>query len=328
MADGAEVIKQLTSGGLQHVGLALALVAIGVDDDLDAILLNAHVDVLACHDRLAVVVDNARVGAMDMEVARAETLNLGTHVERLAEHVDGYLGRLENVERLHDDNIHQPVAHRRLWGDISVVAVLRRIGAGDEKRLVVGADAVGVDLVGLGLVLGALLKYFLQIGDGTSLAGLGELLADESVEAHTAGAEERILVDDAVVEVVHLVTVNDLNAFAHIERQQQVTGQSVARPTRNDAQRRVGVDDAPRHLVDGAIAADGHHHIHTLHAGVACYRGRVTGILRLHDAVLILVVVEIRLDGLWYARLAGSARYGIDDKKDAFLHIAKLVHFL
>ena len=54
----------------------------------------------------------------------------------------------------------------------------------------------------------------------------------------------------------------------------------------------------------------------------------MTGILRLHDAVLILVVVEIRFDGLRYARLAGSARYGIDDKKDAFLHIAKLVHFL
>ena len=41
----------------------------------------------------------------------------------------------------------------------------------------------------------------------------GKLHADESVKAHAAGAEERVVVDDTIIQISNLALVDDLYAF-------------------------------------------------------------------------------------------------------------------
>ena len=61
LPNGAEVIEKLTCGCLKHVGLPLSLVTVRIHDDVDALGFNAHIDVGASHNGIAVIVDYARV---------------------------------------------------------------------------------------------------------------------------------------------------------------------------------------------------------------------------------------------------------------------------
>ena len=49
-------------------------------------------------------------------------------------------------------------------------------------------------------------------------------MADKRIETHAAGAEERVTVDDSVVEFVNFTAVDDLNRLLQIHRKQQVAG--------------------------------------------------------------------------------------------------------
>ena len=79
---------------------------------------------------------HARLVAVYVQMACTERLYLGVLVERLAEHLDAYLRSFKHVERLHYYHVHQSVAHRSLRSYICIVAILRRIGARYEERLV------------------------------------------------------------------------------------------------------------------------------------------------------------------------------------------------
>ena len=72
--------------------------------------------------------------------------------------------------------------------------------------------------VGLGLILQSAFEHILNIGDWATLSCLGKLVAQDSVEAHAAGAEKRVIVDDAIVEQVDFALVNDLNGFRYVHR--------------------------------------------------------------------------------------------------------------
>ena len=119
-----KLVKQFGSSVLQGVGLADATVGKRVCDNLYALLLKFHVNVLARHYRVAVIMNDAWLAAVDVKLLAAERLYLRVLVERLVEHVDAYLRGLKHVKRLHDDHVNQSVAHRGLRGDVGVVAIL------------------------------------------------------------------------------------------------------------------------------------------------------------------------------------------------------------
>lgn len=218
VVNGTDIIEHLASSRLEHVGSTLALVAVGVDDHVDAFGYNIDIDVGACQYRFAIVVDRSLSRAVDMQMACAEGLDAGTLVERLAEHVDGYLRSLKDIERFHDHHIHQSVAHAGLWGDISIVAVLRCVGTGDKKRFISCRVLIRAKLIGLGLILKAGLQYLLDVCDGATLACLSKLETDEGIESHSAGAEEVVTIDGAIVQVMNLTGVEDLDALLYINR--------------------------------------------------------------------------------------------------------------
>ncbi len=181
------------------------------------------------HNRVAVIMDDTRLAAGDMQLLASERLDLGVLVERLVEHVETYLRSLQYIERLHDDNVHQSVAHRCLWSDIGVVAILRCVGTRDEEGLVLLCSRLVLESVGFRLILQSFSQNVLSIADGSSFAAFGKLHAYEGVKSHTAGTEERIVVDDSIVEVVNLALVDDLNTFLQVHGQHEVASQSVAR---------------------------------------------------------------------------------------------------
>ena len=74
------------------------------------------------------------------------------------------------------------------------------------------------NFVGFGLILQASFEYIFDIGDRSSFSSLCKFVTDESVESHSTGAEEGVVVDDAIVERVDFGLVNDLYGFRYVHR--------------------------------------------------------------------------------------------------------------
>ena len=100
-------------------------------------------------------------------------------------------------------------------------------------------------------------------------------MADKRIETHAAGAEERVAVDDPVVEFVNFTAVDNLNRLLQIHRKQQVAGQSVAGTARDDAESRLRMHDGTCHFVYRSVAANGNDDIDTL---LHCLTGNLTGV--------------------------------------------------
>ena len=115
-----------------------------------------------------------------------------------------------------------------------------------------------IDYIGLGLVFQSLFQHVLHIGDRTTLAGLSKFQGDEGIEAHTTGAEERKVVDDAVVERLNFCLIDNLDGLLDIHWQTEVPGKTVAAATGYNAQGRLSVNQRTGHLVHGAIASNGY----------------------------------------------------------------------
>ena len=177
-----------------------------------------------------------------MELLASERLDLRVLVQRFVEHVETYLRRLDYIEWFHDDDIHQTIAHGCLRGNIGIVAILRCIGTRNEERLILLGARLVLQRVSLRLILQSLAQDIFGISDRTALAALGKLHADESVKAHAAGAEERVVVDDTIIQISNLTLVDDLYAFLQVHREQQMSCQSVARTARQNAEGSIGVN--------------------------------------------------------------------------------------
>lgn len=149
----ADVIEHLAGCSLKHIRPTLTLVAIWIDHHLDTFGYNIDIDVRTCQCRLAIEVDRSLFGTMNVQVSRAEGLDTRALVQSLAEHVDGNLRCLKDIERFHDNYIHQAITHAGLWGDISIVAILRGVGTGDKERFVGRSVLIGAQLIGLRLIL-------------------------------------------------------------------------------------------------------------------------------------------------------------------------------
>lgn len=290
------LIEYLRCSALEGIRLALASVGIRVHDDIDALLLQRNLNVGVGHDRVAVEMYHPGLGAVYMQMLGSERLDFGALVERLIEHVNAYLGRFEQVEWLHDDYIHQSVAHGCLWRNVAIVAVLRRIGTRDQESLISSGPVLITNLVSLRLVLQSFLQNLLDISDGATLACFGKLVTDTSVETHSASTEEGIAIDDTIVERSYLAQIDNLERLPDINRYHQVARKTIARATGDNAQSRMGMNDGATYLIDGPIATNSHADINPISDSLSCQLLGMTRILGNANLTIKLAAVYIFVD--------------------------------
>ena len=89
----------------------MALVSIRIHHHAYALLVYADIDIRIGHDRVAVIVYDTRLRAVDMYMLRAERLDMRVLVYRLVEHIYRHLCSLDDIEWLHDNHIHITIAH-------------------------------------------------------------------------------------------------------------------------------------------------------------------------------------------------------------------------
>ena len=161
--------------------------------------------------------------------------------------------------------------------------------------------------VRLRLVFESFSQDILGITDRASLAAFRKFHADKGVESHAAGAEERVIVDDSIVQVVNLALIDDLDAFPDIHRDEQVTGETIARSTRDDAQGSIGVYDGASHLIDSAIAPDSYNDVNMVVLGFCRNFRSVSSSFSHSNLVLKKLLVQSRIDQARYASFAARA---------------------
>ena len=181
--------------------------------------------------------------------------------------------------------------------------------------------AVVDNLVGLRAILQSFLQHVFHVGHRPTLASLGKLQRDKRVEANAAGAEERQVVDDAVVERFYLAVVDDLQRLGRVHRQTQMARQSVARTAGNDAQRRLRVGQRACHFIDGTVATHGHHYVAPLGSTLAGQLCCVSPIFRQAYVVVKAGLVQQLVDKTGYMVFVLSARDGIYDESNALFRI-------
>ena len=69
------IIKEVAEGVQHRIGLGHVFRSLGIGDDAQSQVLNADINVSAGHDGVAVVVDGARLGTVDMQLVGAEGLD-------------------------------------------------------------------------------------------------------------------------------------------------------------------------------------------------------------------------------------------------------------
>lgn len=264
--------------------------------------------------------DSSRPGARDVYAAGLEHLDVAVAKEGLGKHLQGHLRPFDRMEWADDDNVHEAVFHRGRRGDIGIVAVLRGIGEGDQEGFQSVGATLDLDRIGLGLVSQAHTNRIPYILQQTAAVALGKLEADEGIEAQAAGAEKGAIIDNAGVERVNDIAVDNGNGACRLCGYLEVACQSVSRATGYDSQRRRGVDDGTGHLVDRTVPAHGCHDVYPLGSGLGRQGRGVTGMLGEGDGMLKAIVVKIPLDGFRDGILATSSGYGIDDKEDSRFH--------
>lgn len=176
---------------LQHVARPLA--GFARHDDLQFALHDAHLYIFAGHHGIAVEVHHSRLGTVDAQRLALECLDAAVLVDGLVEQLERQGRNVEHRERFQNGDVQQAVIQRRPWSDVGIVAVLRRVAAGDEESPVTGRRiAIHLQLVDFGPVLQALQQSLFQICQRSALPCLREFKADKGIEAHAARAEKGI----------------------------------------------------------------------------------------------------------------------------------------
>ena len=119
-----QVVEKLAEGGLNHIGLPLRLVGIAIYNHLDTLMNQPYVNIGGGEQRVAVVVYPPVFFPVNVDVLRAESLDFLVLIQRFVHHFNGHLCRFQHVERFHDDDVQQPVAHRSLRSNVGIVAIL------------------------------------------------------------------------------------------------------------------------------------------------------------------------------------------------------------
>ena len=141
-------------------------------------------------------------------------------------------------------------------------------------------------------------------------------------------SKEGMAVDDAGIERLHGVEVDDIEATFQVHGQHEMARQAIARTTGKDGHSSLCAKEAASYLVDRAIASDGTDNIRTMGCSLLGQQRGVSSILCRDKLVAESGVVEMHFDKLRYACFADRARYGVCDEDDMFHKGTVLLHFL
>ena len=135
-------------------------------------------------------------------------------------------------------------------------------------------------------------------------------------------------VDDAGIERLHGVEVDDIEATLQVHGQHEMARQAIARTTGKDGHSSLCAKEAASYLVDRPIASDGTDNIRTTGCSLLGQQRGMSSILCRDKLVAESGVVEMHFDKLRYACFADRARYGVCDEDDMFHKGTVLLHFL
>ena len=147
-------------------------------------------------------------------------------------------------------------------------------------------------LIGFRLIFQSLLQHILHIGYRSAFPRLSKFQRDKGIESHTAGTEERQFVDNAVVKLLYLAVVDNLDSATHIERYSQMPSQSVAGSTGYDGHCRLSMHQRPSHLVDRSVASNSHHNINPICCRLTGHFRCMSGIFRHPNLMFIQIIVQ------------------------------------
>jgi hypothetical protein len=105
---------------------------VGGDDEAEAARVDLHLDEGAGFVRLAVGVDQARVGTLDEKAGAAQAVDAGVVPEPAEEEARDERGDAREADGADGDELQLTVIHPGAGGDQSAVAVLVGVGDGDQ----------------------------------------------------------------------------------------------------------------------------------------------------------------------------------------------------
>ena len=186
-------------------------------------------------------------------------------------------------QRVNQAHVQQAVAQVGLGRDVGVVAVLRGVGEGHHVAVGFQPGAAGPGAEAHrhrhGPVAAVLAQGHPHVSGQAAGAGQGKVLTHVGIKPQSGGAEKRLLIDEAHIHAAEGGRPQPAQRGGHVQGHFEVAGQAVAGALRHDAQRRARAQQPPPHLIDGAVAAHGHHHPKPFPRRLPRQRHGVAGVL-------------------------------------------------
>ena len=169
-----------------------------------------------------------------------------------------------------DADIKLTVIAERMRRDHSAVAVLGGVGNGHEKWRERECLPIKTELHFARLIAHQMLDAKIKVRQRTAHGRLVEQLADGGIEAHARHHEEISMAGAPDVDTAAMAVADDVNGLLGVHWNADAARQTVAGTERDDAQRRIGSNEAGGYFIYSAVAAHGHGDVETL---ASCGRG-------------------------------------------------------
>ena len=223
-----------------------------------------------------------------------------------------------------DAEVQLSVLHRRLRRNLDVVAPLRRISKGNEKCLSVNVLLCCLNVVLRSLICKIVSDNIFQVVLETSPHILAEIVSNFGIKPDSGNTEKMPSIHQASIDINDIQIVDDLDGFLdgflEVDGNMQVVRQSVARTVRDDRQCGARPNQLGGHLVDGAVAADRRHNVHTVPNRLFGYFAPVPLPFRIAEGNVKNSGIQLLIDDGFNIVGMSCAGYGVDDEDDTFPH--------
>ena len=177
---------------------------------------------------LAVEMSRTFFLAVDYSRGGAECVYERVGIDIACKQVYAYHCLVKRCAGVYYGNVEQSVGKAGMGSYVSVVAVLRRVAAGYQKRLFGKDLAVGAHCIYLRVVLDIFRDGTFQIGQFPSFTLPREIAADGSVKTYSEGAEKMSAVNRPVIAFQQIVFGYYVDGKLRVERYSEMTCQPVA----------------------------------------------------------------------------------------------------
>lgn len=165
---------------------------------------------------------------------------------------------LEFWERAQDAHIQFAVGDVSVRRDITIVAILRRVGNGNHHRLCFEFVPINFQPVFPGTVADKFPGNNQDISQQAPFSARSENMTDAGIESGPEGAEEWPTVDQTVIDADHGSGVDQLQRVVQFQGDMQVPRQPVTRSARHNTHSRRRIAHGHGYFVHGAIATHRH----------------------------------------------------------------------